>query len=163
MKFVQFPKIKYSYQDKAEYACYGYRSKSSPDKKDNDKDWGDLEPLPYKDIDRSVQLVEKCLESGECIEDLQAGNDYCYTAFLVKDVKGAEWVWFCGNGWAEKMGYPFFPENGTYFLLRGKTKAKFKELCNSSCFKNWEDLFSGNEDDLGYQIREEVKEALPTE
>lgn len=105
------------------------------------------EPVPRKDYGETVTIHQISPHTeGECLYDLQCGNETCYTCYQHRTMNGNRILCFYGNGWVEE-GFPYDEERG-YPGIIGKTAEKIRTYFKENRIPLFHEIYSGDIRDL---------------
>lgn len=106
------------------------------------------EPIPMIDYGTVTQMEELSpYTEPVCLYDLQHGNEACYYASEGKLMSGKRVILLLGNGWCEKLGFPYDEKHG-YAGIIGQTAANLRAAFKAESLPDFEDIYSGNINDF---------------
>lgn len=106
------------------------------------------DPIPMIDYGTVTQIEELSpYTEPVCLYDLQHGNEACYYASEGKLMSGKRVILLVGNGWCEKLGFPYDEELG-YAGIIGKTAENLRAAFKADRLPDFEDIYSGNINDF---------------
>jgi len=101
------------------------------------------EPIPRKEYGETVTIHQISPHTeGECLYDLQCGNEACYTCYQHVTMNGNRILCFYGNGWIDE-GFPYDEEKG-YPGIIGKTAENLRKCFKEDSIPMFHEIYSGD-------------------
>lgn len=113
------------------------------------------EPVPRKEYGETVTRHQiSQYTDGECLYDLQCGNEACYTCYQHVTMNGNRILCFYGNGWTME-GFPWDVEKG-YPGIIGKTAENIRAFFKKDQIPLFHEVYSGDIRDFVEYIRDDI-------